>query len=101
MFRGTECQGEAQGLGCEPLLAERSLHVGVIITAGTKTVSCVYILLAKQPPSWGIQLSPPCERTTPAGLVDRLHFLVEGWGGSQDPHLSIQLPLPPAPCNSA
>lgn len=69
MFRDTECQGEAQGLGCEPLLAERSLHVGVIITACMKSVSCMYILLAKQPPSWGIQQCPLAKGLLQLGLL--------------------------------
>lgn len=69
MFRGSECQGQAQGLGCEPLLAEKSLHVGVIIIACMECVWCVFILPANQPPSWGIQLCPLAKGLFQLGLL--------------------------------
>lgn len=58
MFRDVEWQEVAQGLGCKPLLAERHLRVEVRITAFMGHVYCMFILLAKQLPSWEIQLHP-------------------------------------------
>lgn len=74
MFRDVEWQEAAQGLGCKPFLAERHLHAEVRITAFMGHVYCMFILLAKQLPSWGNSAAPPCKRIIPAGLVDCLHF---------------------------
>lgn len=61
--------GGAQGLACEPLPAERSLHVGAIITAFMESVCCMLILLAKQLPSWGIRLRPLAKGLSQLGLL--------------------------------
>ena len=54
------------------------------------------ILLAKQPPSWGIPLCPLAKGLFLLGLL-AVYTSVEGWGRSQDPHLNIQ--LPPSTCS--
>lgn len=55
--------GGAQGLG------GRSLYVRAIITAFMGSVCCVFSLLAKQLPSWGIQLCPLAKGLSQLGLL--------------------------------
>lgn len=92
MFRGAECQREAQGLGREHFWLREVCMSGVIITTCMETVCRVFILLAKQPPSWGIQLCPPVKGIFLLGL---LTVYTSPWRAGEDHKISPHYPAAP------